>query len=410
MSISLAERGHEIRVLTTESRPGPDYSTRHERFSGIEIERVNLRYFVDRDPDGWELGMRRWRQHERRVALMLEAHLDVWRPDVVQYHTTRPFGEIAPQVIARAGIPIVAFFHEGWFICPRLMLLRSPRAEPCSGPGAVKCIECMYSNYDGSDRAAISKLAWRVPRIGVYFAYRLLRRKSARHTLTAGLALSRYMVEVHQPHVSGQVILFPHGINLEGLPKDLPSRPRKPLRFGFVGGFQPNKGIWDVHAAAASLKRDGFEFELHVWGPNGPGDEREVAKRGLEDRVRLRGMYQPSGIWDVFCQVDVAVMATTVPEPHGRIPDEARAVGAPTIAPAIGGLRESIRHGIDGLLYTFKDPDDLERQMRRILAEPELFETLSAGLRPVIDTRTRGAALEAVYESILEGRATAAAR
>src|SRR5262249_19564407 len=109
-------------------------------------------------------------------------------------------------------------------------------------------------------------------------------------------------------------------------------------------------------------------------------------------------------MWGPYCQVDVAVVATSVCEPFGRVPLEARAVGAPTIAPAIGGLRESIRDGVDGLLYRFGDPDDLERQMRRIVTERGLFDRLSAGLQPVIDTRTRGAALEDVYRSVLEER------
>jgi glycosyltransferase involved in cell wall biosynthesis len=218
------------------------------------------------------------------------------------------------------------------------------------------------------------------------------------------------MVEVHQPHLPGKVILIPLGINLDGIPTNLPSRPRTPVRFGFFAGFQPTKGVWDVLDAADSLKQDGLEFELYIWGPAGPDDEGEIRKRRLDDRIHLRGMYQPEDMWDVYCQVDVAVMATTVPEPFGRIPVEARAVGAPTIAPAIGGIRETIRHGVDGLLYTFRDRKDLALQMRRILTEPALFESLCDGLQPVIDTRTQGAALEAVYKSILSGETQAAAR
>ena len=404
ISVSLAERGHDVRVLTTESRPRPDYTTRLDHVSGIRVDRVNLRHFVDRDPEGWELGMRRWHQHERRIGQILTAHLEDWRPDIVQYHTTRPFGEIGPCLIARAGIPVVAFFHEAWFICPRLMLLRSPMSEPCTGPGPIKCMECMYSNYDGSHWAAIPKFSWRVPRIGIYFGYRLLRRRAARHALTAAITQSKFMTEVHQPHFPGEAMLVPLGVNLEGLPTDIPSRPRAPLRVGFFAGFQPHKGALDVLDAAERLKRDDLEFELYIWGPSRPGDEQEVVRRGLDDRVRLQGMFQNGRMWDAYCQVDVAVMATTVSEPFGRIPIEARAVGAPTIAPAIGGIRETIRDGIDGLLYTFRDPKDLERQMRRILTEPNLFKSLCAGLQPVIDTRTRGAALEAAYESVLSGR------
>lgn len=400
ISEALAARGHEVVVLTTESRPDADYSVRTEHKNGVRVDRVNLRYLVERDPDGWQLGTRDWIRHERRIASLIDGYLGRWRPDIVHYHTTRPFGEVAPLRIARGGIPIVAMLHEAWFICARLMLLRSPMSEPCTGPGAVKCLECMYSHYDHSHTRATLKLSWRLPRLGVYPAYRLLRRRSARRALSGALAYSRFIVDVHQPHLHG-VRYVPIGINLDGIPSALPHRPRTPLRFGFFGGFQPNKGIWHLLDAAARLKQEGLEFELHIWGPADSDDVREIAARGLTDRVHMNGMYSSDEMWDAYCRIDVAVMATTVSEPLGRIPLEARAVGAPAIVPAIGGLRESVRDDVDGLHYRFADGSDLERQMRRILTEPGLFARLSAELLPVLDTRTRGAALETAYRSIL---------
>ena len=408
ISHALAGRGHDVQVLTTESRPGADYTGRIEPDESVRVERINLRYFRERDPDGWQLGMRAWRRHERRIAQLIEERIRSWRPDIVQYHTTRPFGEGAPLAIARNGLPIVAMLHEAWFLCARLMLLRSPQSEPCSGPGPVKCLECMYSHYDGGHRQALPKLTWRLPRLGIYPAYRLWRRRAARRALTGAVGYSHFMVDAHQTRTGGEARYVPIGINLAGVPATRPSRPRKPLRFGFFGGFQPNKGIWSVLDAAAALKRQGLEFELHIWGPQDGDETAEVAARDLEDRVLLRGVYAPREMWETYREIDVAVMATTVCEPFGRVPLEARAVGAPTIAPAIGGLGESIRDDVDGLLFEFGDVKELERQMRRVLTEKGLFERLVAGLLPTIDTRTRGEVLEATYRSILAEHPTLA--
>src|SRR5690242_3741527 len=62
---ALAERGHEVNVLCTEAREAEPYSVRDDQDGGIRIKRVNLPYFNREDPDGWELGLRRWRAHER---------------------------------------------------------------------------------------------------------------------------------------------------------------------------------------------------------------------------------------------------------------------------------------------------------------------------------------------------------
>jgi glycosyltransferase involved in cell wall biosynthesis len=262
----------------------------------------------------------------------------------------------------------------------------------------------MYSHYDGSHARAALKLPWRLMKLGIYPAYRIWRRAKARKCLIGALGYSRFMVDTHRQHIIGQVSYVPLGINLAGSPHSSPSRPRAVLRFGFLAGFQQTKGILDVLEAADSLKRSGLDFELHVWGPNLEGGGEEVAKRELGDRVFLRGMYSPDELWSVYSEIDVALMATTVCEPLGRIPLEAAVSGAPTIGPAIGGIAETIRDGVDGLLYKFRDAKDLERNMRRVLEEPGLVPRLIANLRPVPDTRERGAAVEQFYYQVLSGR------
>src|SRR5580698_3308830 len=77
----LAERGHEVRVLCVENAAGPEYAIRTDFDGPIRIDRINLPYFKAQDPEGWRLGLRRWREHERRVDVLLGELLDDWRPD-----------------------------------------------------------------------------------------------------------------------------------------------------------------------------------------------------------------------------------------------------------------------------------------------------------------------------------------
>jgi glycosyltransferase involved in cell wall biosynthesis len=407
---ALASIGHEVRVLCMDSTPDPPFSLRSDRDGQVQVDRLNLPYFMDTDPEGWQLGLTKWRKHERRVSAFIDDQLEQWRPDVVHYNTTRPFGEAGPLRIHRHGVPIVTTLHEAWFVCARLMLLRSPLAEPCSGPGPLKCNECMYSHYDGTHAKAALKMPWRLAKLRFYPAYRLWRRRSARRVLGAAIGYSNFMVRVHQPHLKGEASYVPVGVNLEGLPTAMPDRPRSPFRFGFLAGGQPTKGVWDVLEAAASLKRVGMDFELHVWGPQQEVVREEAAARDLDDRVLLRGMYDQNGRWAVYNEIDLVIVATTVCEPSTRIPPEAAAAGVPSIASNIGGNPEALEDEVSGLLYGFMDAADLERQMRRILEEPGLYQKLIDGLSPPVDTRTIGAEVEAIYRTALanSGREQAA--
>ena len=391
-------------MLTTEARQAPPYGVRSELVDGVLVQRVNLPDLRVRDPDGWTYGLHGWRAHERRVAQLLRSLVSGWRPELVHYHTSRPFGEECLLTLHSLGLPIAGFLHESWLVCGRLMLLRSPQGEPCSGPGAIRCRICLYSHYDGSLRRAIPKLAWRLLRLGVYPSWRLHRRRRARRLIAGALAYSRYMQTVHQGQLGGEVVYVPLGLGEWCRSESTPARPRTPLRFGFVGGTQPNKGLSHVLEAASGLARRGLRFELHLWGPGLETVVAELPHRGLAQHARVRGLYAPHEIARVFSEIDVAVMATIVPEPFGRIPLEAAASGAPSIVPAVGGLVESVSDGTNGFLFRFRDRQDLERQMARVLEERGLFQRLARALQPPRRTEDAVGEIEAFYRKILTQR------
>jgi glycosyltransferase involved in cell wall biosynthesis len=397
----LAERNHEVRVLCSENSDREPYSVRTEFDGQVRVDRMNLPYFKTNDPEGWGLGVLKWRRHERLIDRILRQALRQWRPDIIDYHTTRPLGEQGLLTLGQSGVPLIATLHDAWLICLRVMLLRSPTSVICGGPSALRCLECMYSHYDGSHWRAAFKMPWRLLKLRAYMAYRLWRRAKSRRKIVGAIARSEFMAHVHRPHFRGPVRHIPIGIDLKGLPTERPLRPRKPVRFGFVAGFQPTKGIDHLLNAAASLYRAGLPFQLHVWGSGQGAAREEITRRGLTECVFLRGTFAPEGLWAVYNQMDIAVMATMVAEPFGRVPMEAAAVGVPTLAPAVGGITESIRDGIDGLIYPFRDQSGLEQQMRRIIEDATLLPRLIKNLRPPIDSRDAVAEVECFYASIL---------
>jgi glycosyltransferase involved in cell wall biosynthesis len=399
----LADRGHEVRVLCTEDSDRPPYSIRTEYDGAVRVDRLSLPHFRRHDPGGWMLGLRGWRRHQKRIMTLAGELLATWTPDLVQFHTPHALYEECSAVIERHEVPVVGMLHCAWLICPRLRLIRSPGSTSCSGPAPLKCLGCLYSHWDGSWSRAGLKLPWRLMKLGAYPAYRLWSRTETRKHVSGLIAYSEFMRTVHDGLVPGSVQHISLGIDLADRPAGRPVRPRTPLRFGFIGGFQEHKGIWDVLDAAARLNRRGLAFELHIWGPN--QDPGPVRQRGLEERVVLHGMFAPREKWSVYEQFDVLLMATRDQEPYGRVIQEAAAAGAPSIAPATGGIAEQIRDGFDGLLFRVRDSADLEAKMERVVSEPPVVARLSENLWPVIDTRDAVARIEEFYYQLIQGHA-----
>ena len=402
----LAERGHDIRVLCSEANENAPYSIREETIEGVRIYRLNLPYFRGEDPGGWMIDTAEWKKHCARTQTALKEILADWQPDLIQYHTPYSVVEECLPVFLERKIPVVGMTHDFWTICMRLGLSRSPVDEICTGPAPAKCLECVYSHFDGSHAAAFAKLPWRVAKLGAYPAYRTWSRLNLRNHTDGLICYSKAMTEAHAGRVKGLVEHISLGIDLTELPAPFEGRPRKPLRFGFAAGFVDYKGIWDILDTVKSLKEKGYEFEVHIWGPKQA--EAPIIERDIEDRVKLRGLYAPAEIWDVYAEMDVLLMTSRWNEPYGRVIQEAAAAGAPSIAARVGGITEQIRHEVDGLLFNYCDRVDLERQMIKVIEQPELVKQYAANLWRVINTRDAVVKMEDFYAKILERKNRAA--
>lgn len=395
----LAQRGHDIRVLCTESSNSSEYNVREELIKGVKIYRLNLPYFRDNDPGGWMLNITKWKEHCAKTIQSLEKILADWQPDLVQFHTPYSLIEECLPAFLQRKIPIIGMTHDFWTICLRLGLSKSPTNSICNGPSTIKCLECNYSHWDKTHTKALLKLPIRISKLGFYPAYRLQSRKKLRRYIDGLICVSKFMAEAHQGQIKGDVRHISLGIDLTKLPKPYENRPRSPIRFGFVAGFVDYKGIWDVLDTAVSLKKKGYKFEIHIWGPkqtNAP-----IIERDIQDVIKLRGLYSPEEIWQVYEEMDVLLMPSRWNEPYGRVTQEAATAKVPSIATRIGGITEQIRDGIDGLLFNYLDREDLEKQMTKVIENPDLIKKFISNLWEVINTKDAVQQIEDFYLEIL---------
>jgi glycosyltransferase involved in cell wall biosynthesis len=82
----------------------------------------------------------------------------------------------------------------------------------------------------------------------------------------------------------------------------------------------------------------------------------------LADRVVFSGFRMDVPV--VMSALDILVLASTSPEPFGRVLIEAMAAGKPVVATDSGAAREIIEHGVQGLLVP---PGEVEAMARAII-------------------------------------------
>jgi glycosyltransferase involved in cell wall biosynthesis len=112
----------------------------------------------------------------------------------------------------------------------------------------------------------------------------------------------------------------------------------------------------------------------------GEGDRLEAlraraAQLGLNGRVRFLGPQPRERVLELFRAADAALLSSTWENfPHTVV--EALAAGTPVIATNVGGVREAVEDGRNGLLVPPGDSDALAAALQRYLEDGELRERL----------------------------------
>jgi glycosyltransferase involved in cell wall biosynthesis len=144
-----------------------------------------------------------------------------------------------------------------------------------------------------------------------------------------------------------------------------------------VGMLNENKGQrWFVDALDRIVDRIPGAV-LHFAGRGGlaKGLVETAKKKGLRDRVVLHGYLDRKRLYVLYRQCQIVALPTVWPEPFGRVPLEAGMARRPVVSFKVGGLPETIRHGVTGFLVEAGDCDGFIDALGRLSDDPALRRT-----------------------------------
>lgn len=185
-------------------------------------------------------------------------------------------------------------------------------------------------------------------------------------------------------------------------------------RFGFELGemvvglcavFREEKRHQDLLNAVARLRADGLPVKILLVG-DGPTRAQIEACRdalGLGEAVALAGFQQDVRPFIAACDV---MTLTSHAETFPIATLEYMGLGKPLVVSDVGGLREQVEEGVNGLLYPAGDAAALAEALRRVL-DPALRARLGAGALRVARERFDVKVMTARFEALFQGMAVA---
>jgi glycosyltransferase involved in cell wall biosynthesis len=171
-----------------------------------------------------------------------------------------------------------------------------------------------------------------------------------------------------------------------------------------VGRLTEQKNYELLIQAVASLQKKGFNFLVEIVGEGilRADLEKRIREAGLEKIVSLPGHLPHEQVLERYEKADIFV-STSRWEGSPNVVLEALSYGLPVVATRVGGVSDIIKDGVQGLLVSSGNKEELESALERLLKDGELREKLGTAARERVQKdfskEARFARLRAIVEA-----------
>ncbi len=183
--------------------------------------------------------------------------------------------------------------------------------------------------------------------------------------LHARIAVSEAARWTGERYFGGRYEVIPNGVDLAAAPRG-PKPSDDHFKIVFVGRDDARKGLPVLLAAFAGL-REHVPARLQLIGASTEAMAPFVADlNGDTDDVEFLGSVDDAELWQRLHGADVLCAPSLGGESFGMVLIEAFAAGTPVVASDIGGYRDVVTNGRDGILVPPAQPLELAEALRSL--------------------------------------------
>lgn len=289
------------------------------------------------------------------------------KPDVAHLHNiAHQFSPAIIKVLKNNNIPVVQTLHDYKLICPNSKLYsRNEICERCLGGKYYKCFlrKCMHG----------SRLKSLLGMLEAYLNNKILKYYEQ---VDLFIAPSIFLKSKYEEFgIKNKIVYLANPLTQKIDKKNIFETTEKYILY--FGRLTPEKGIDILIKAYANLHT---EFKLYILGDGPMKKDLEFLTKnlGIADRVNFISYKSGQELQKIKRRAEFIVVPSLWYEnaPYSVI--EAMAMGKTVIASELGGLKEMIRHGVDGFLYKADDITELTKIMEYVISHPELKNTIGS--------------------------------
>lgn len=290
-----------------------------------------------------------------------------FRPAVVFMHNS-PGIDVTAALVA-AGQPVVRMVHDHHLFCLRGCRYSAWSRQPCTKALSPLClVPCggvVQRSAEGGWSLAFGSYLRKKGELELHknFARLVVASEYMREELLRN-GFRPDQIEIHSPVPPPSIAPLPEKTAAGARPKII-----------FAGQIVRGKGV-DILLESLALVRTPFECVILGDGHHRAYCENLSKELGLESRVHFAGYVPAAEINAHYAGATLAVFSSVWPEPFGLSGLEALRHGLPVVAFDVGGVREWLDDGVNGLLAPWMDRAGFAARVEQLLRNPQLARTL----------------------------------
>ena len=239
--------------------------------------------------------------------------------------------------------------------------------------------------------------------------------RSSMEKILGRIAVSEDARRTVTTHFGGDAVVIPNGVFVDRF-ASAPLRPQwqgSPGRptIAFLGRMgEPRKGMPVLSAALPAVLAQIPGLRVLVAGPGDSDEVRAAMAPEVAAATEFLGAVDDAAKASLLRSVDVYVAPNTGGESFGIILIEAMSAGAAVLASDIPAFVRVLDGGTAGATFVNEDPDDLARQLVRLLSDDDERARVAAAGRAradIFDWSVVADEITLVYETVCEGAAAA---
>jgi len=360
--------GHEVVVLSLK----PEGRLTVDEVDGVKVYRAPLKNsywpFVKTPHPTWSRLLWHLRdQYNTTMQKTVRAILAQENPDVVSCHNLVGWSIAAWEEIKRANIPLIQVLHDLYLLCANSDMFKDDHS--CT----KQCLSCSLFRHNHKKASAQVDAV-----VGI-----------------SNFILQRFNSYHYFEQAQKQVIYNTREIPAHPMPKE--RQAEEVFRIGYIGTLAEKKGVeWLIE----QFSKLAINASLTIAGGGKKPYERFLQGLARGHNITFVGYVDPP---EFYKNIDLIVVPSLWQEPLGMVAIEALANHVPVIATQMGGLPETVKHEVNGLLCAISDKNSLAEAMQRLYQDLTLYNKLVKQARNSVEEILSKDRMIQAYTAVLHG-------